>query len=78
MKIYATFMQEVDINPKDVIQKLIDNEIGKQCWTFEREGKYYRGFEGFEKEIEIPKEKYDYINNLTKALKYLIEKGNHQ
>ena len=45
MEIYADFRQNVQVNPKDVIEKLIEKEIGWRNWIFEKDGKFYLGSE---------------------------------
>jgi hypothetical protein len=76
MKIYADFRQMVRVNPKDVIEKLIEKEIGWHNWIFEKDGKFYRGFEqsagchSFDDEEEITQERYDYV----KALQLVLER----
>lgn len=77
MEIYANVKQNVLINPKDVIQKLIDEEIGYDSWTFEKNDKCFKGFEqsagchSYDDEVEITREKYDYIKALQLVLKHL-------
>lgn len=77
MEIYADFRQKVTVNPKDVILKLIENEIGSRGWVFERGGIYYHGFErsagchSFDEEETISQEKYDYVIALQLVLKRL-------
>ena len=78
MKVYATFNQEVHIEPKDVIQELIEREIGDAyCnWIIEKDGRYLHireesvGCHPVELEYEISKDKYEYI----KALKLVLER----
>jgi len=78
MKIYGNLRQEVDVNPKDVIEKLIEKEIGYRNWIFEEVGIYYMGFEqgavrhSFDGKVEITKEKYDYVIALQLVLKRLV------
>lgn len=75
MKIYANFTQEVNVDPIIVISKLIYHEIN-DGWVFEKNGKYYMGFESgggyhsWDDEEEITKEKYDYV----KALELIRDK----
>jgi len=77
MEIYANFRQKVQVNPKDVIEKLIENEIGWRNWIFEKDGKFYRGFEqsagchSFDDEEEITQEQYNYVKALQLVLKRL-------
>lgn len=77
MKVYADFRQEVWIEPKDVIQKLIANEIGRDGWVFKEKNKYYKGYResAGPREIErkelITKEKYEYVQHLRYVLIHL-------
>ena len=79
MKVYATFSQEVHVEPKQVIQKLIQKEIGNEYrnWIVEKEGKYYHvqeesaGCHTVDVENEISKDKYEYIKALQLVLKRL-------
>jgi hypothetical protein len=79
MKVYATFSQEVHIEPKQVIKKLIEKEIGDEYrnWIVEKDGKYYHiheesaGCHSVDVEDEISKEKYDYVKALQLVLKRL-------
>jgi len=81
MEINANFTQKVIINPKDVIEKLIENEIGWRSWIFEKNGKYYKGFEqsagchSFDDEKEITQEKYNYVRALQLVSKWLDDKN---
>jgi hypothetical protein len=77
MEVYANIRQKVQINPKDVINTLIEKEIGWRNWIFEKDGKFYRGFEqsagyhSFDDEEEITEEKYRYVKALQLVLKQL-------
>jgi hypothetical protein len=79
MKVYATFSQEVHIEPKQVIQKLIKKEIGNEYrnWIVEKDGKFYHvheesaGCHSVDVEDEISQEKYDYVKALQLVLKRL-------
>lgn len=77
MEIYANFKQKVQVNPKVVIEKLIEKEIGFGNWVFKKDGKFYRGFEqsagchSFDREEEITQERYDYVRALELVLKRL-------
>lgn len=79
MKIYGNIRREVDIEPKDVINKLIDHEIGSRNWVFQKDGKYYRGYESsagchfFTNEEEINKDQYEYVLALKQVLQYLTK-----
>lgn len=78
MKVYATFSQEVHVEPKQVIQKLIEKEIGNtyRNWIIEKDGRYLHvheesaGCHSVEVEDEISKDKYDYV----KALQLVLER----
>jgi hypothetical protein len=79
MKVYATFSQEVHIEPKQVIKKLIEKEIGNEYhnWIVEKDGKFYHiheesaGCHSVDVDDEISKEKYDYVKALQLVLKRL-------
>ena len=70
MEIHADIRQKVHVNPIEVINKLIEQEIGWRGWVFEKDGKYYRGFEqsagshSYDDEVEINKDLYDYVKAL--------------
>ena len=76
MEIYADIRQKVIVNPVDVLNKLIKNEIG-DGWVFEKDGKYFLGYfesagsHSYESSNEITKDTFDYINSLKIAIKYL-------
>ena len=80
MEVHGEVRTKVHVNPKDVIEKLIDNEIGWRGWVVERDGKYYRGFEqsagahSYDKEVEIDKKEYDYVRALELVSNKLGEK----
>ena len=79
MIIYATFNQKVQIEPKDVIKKLIKQEIGngRYSWIAEKNGKFYHiheesaGCHSVSIEDEISQEKYEYVKALQLVLKRL-------
>lgn len=77
MEIYADFRQRVQVNPKNVIEKLIEKEIGSRNWTFEKDGKFYLGSEqsagchSFDVKDEITEERYRYVEALKLVLKRL-------
>ena len=84
MEIHASISQKVHINPETVIEKLIEEELGgatHRNWVFERDGKYYHGYEGgggshsWDEEELISKEKYDYVRALQVVSKYLENKN---
>jgi len=67
MEVYTSFRLKADVNPIDVIDKLLEKEIGWKGWIFEENGKFYKGWEqsagnhSFDEKEEISKEEYDYI-----------------
>ena len=77
MEVYGKIRQKVEINPIDVINKLIENEIGFHGWIFNDNDKYYQGYEqsaglhSFDEKKEISKEKFDYVLSLQNCLTYL-------
>jgi hypothetical protein len=77
MEVHANITQKVFINPKDVIEKLIEKEVGWRGWIFEKDGKYYKGHEesagchSMDIDEEIPQEEYEYIKALQLVLKNL-------
>lgn len=82
MKVYANIKQEVIVNPLDIIEELRIKELGDwKSWVFEKEGKYYEGFEtgagshSWDDEEEISKEKYDYIRALEIIKTYIKQKN---
>jgi hypothetical protein len=83
MEIYASIIQKVNIDPLSVIKELIEKELGgatHRNWVFEKDGKYYHGYEGggshsWDEEELISKEKYDYIRALEQVSKYLMKNG---
>lgn len=77
MEIYADIRQKVDINPIDVIQRLIYREITDEGVIFEKDGKYYRSVEisrVYSEDVEITKEKYEYVRALELVLETLKQK----
>lgn len=77
MEIYANFRQKVQVNPKDVIEELIEKEIGWRNWVFEKEGKFYlvseqsAGCHSFDVKEEITEDRYRYVEALQLILKRL-------
>jgi hypothetical protein len=80
MEVYAEVRQKVHIEPIQVINGLIEQEIGWRGWVVERDGKYYQGHEvsagshSFDKEDEISKDLYDYVKALELISNRLGEK----
>lgn len=78
MEIYANFRQKVQVNPKDVIEKLIEKQIGWGNWVFEKDGKFYLGYEqsagyrSFDEEDGITEDRYRYVEALQLVLKRLV------
>ena len=68
---------EVVIEPRDVIKKLIENEIGWRSWMLEKDSKYFicteesAGCHSFKIEKETTKEIYDYVISLQLVLNRL-------
>lgn len=82
MEVYGKIYHKVDVDPITVIGKLKELELsGDRDWVFEREGKYYHGYESgggshsWNEETEITKEQYDYIKALELVKKYLEKKN---
>ena len=75
--IYKLIKRKVQVDPKEVIQKLIDSEIGHRGWVKKKEDKYYQvdevsaGQHSFDEEEEITKKKYDYVMALKSVLTHL-------
>ena len=80
MEIHADVRQKVHVNPLDVINGLIEQEIGWRGWVVERDGNYYRGFErsmgshSSDEEVSISKNQYDYVRALELVHKKLTDK----
>ena len=80
MEVSVTLYQKAHVNPIHVVEKLKELELPWRDWVFEREGKFYQGFEqsagshSFDDETEISKEKYEYIKALEVVEKYLKKK----
>ena len=78
MIVFAEITQKVNIAPGDVIQKLIEEELGTDGWIFKEHDKYYRGFErsagchSFSDQKEITLKQYKYIQ----ALQLILERLN--
>ena len=80
MEIYADIRQKVQVNPEDVIKKLIEVEIGWRGWIFEEDGNFYRGFKtgggshSWDDKETITEGKYSYVKALQFVLGALEEK----
>lgn len=80
MEVYANIRQKVHVEPIEVINELIKDELGRNGWIVERDGKYYRGFEksagshSYDSEVEINKEGYEYIKALELIKDNLADK----
>lgn len=80
MIVHGEIRTKVDVDPIQVINGLIEQEIGWRGWVVERDGKYYQGHEvsagshSFDKEEEIGKDFYDYIKALELVSNKLGEK----
>lgn len=73
MKVKATISQQVEIDPKEVVQKLLEKELPLGSYIDEMGEKIYKYSDGFNNEepTEITKEKHDYIKALELVLKNL-------
>ena len=77
MKVYANFSQEVDVDPLRVIEHLKEKVCGWREWVFEKDGKYYRGWEqsagchSINREEEIREEEYEYYKALETVEHFL-------
>ena len=80
MELYVDIKQKVEVDPKKVIEKLIEKEIGCDNWVFGKDGKYYIGFvqsagsHSFDDKEEISRETYNYVRSLEFVLKRLKNK----
>lgn len=82
MKVSGNFQQEVEIDPKEVIQKLMEKEIGVDSWVKEeRSGDryyYYKyqdlGSHRGKKVEKISRETFLYIQSLCFVLDFLNKK----
>ena len=63
MKLYANITQEVYVNPIDVIDKLITNEIGDGYHLSNENNEYFICHER-SVNVKISKEVFDYVNAL--------------
>jgi hypothetical protein len=71
MEVKGVAILSVTVNPIDVLEKLLSNDLSRESWISENDGKYYINTDyhrttGTE---EITKKQYDYI----KSLQYVIE-----
>lgn len=78
MEINGSINTKVEIDPIDVLSKLIEKEQSYwRSYVFEKDGKYYEGYEvslgnhSMDKMDEITKDKYEYIRGLQNAIEYL-------
>ena len=71
MIVYGTTRQKVEVNPLEVLNELLHKELPFRDWVFEKEGKFYHGWEDhrMEDEKEITKQQYEYIKLLQKVIK---------
>lgn len=80
MEVHANIRCKVDVDPKDVIEKLIIEEICPRSWVFKEDDKYYIGYEesagihSIECKRETTQETYDYVIALNFILKQLEKK----
>ena len=75
MIITANFYQKITIDPKDIIEKLLENEVGVSDYKLEKiDGKYIKTIFNSNRAdqfYEITEENYEYINALKTVLKNL-------
>lgn len=78
MKVYGNTKTMVDIDPVEVIDGLLKSAAEDIGWVFERDGKYFESVTAYmgnnhprEEDVEISKEKHDYIVSLHTILRYL-------
>lgn len=73
IKVYAQFSQEAYVDPKDVIKKLIEEEVGHGGWVAKIHDKYYRVWEEHHDDFqkEITQEQYEYVSALNLVLERL-------
>ena len=77
MEVHATLRTKVQVDPIDVLINLKERVIGRNGWVFQKDGKYYRGFEtgggthSWDSEVEIEKEEHDYVVNLQNIIEYV-------
>lgn len=75
MKIYAKLIQEVYIEPKDFIEKLLRDEL-QGGYVKETDGQYFEvseigaGCHSYETANKITRMRYDYIRSLENILTY--------
>lgn len=77
MKVVGTITTDVSVDPIDVIEKLIYQEIGdvRNNWVVEIDSKFYlkQDRDREIEECEISKSRYDYVKSLQNVLKYIKE-----
>lgn len=67
--------QKGSVNPLEVIEKLIDHEVGWRHTVYEQEGRHFRCFEGeLATAEEISQEQYSYVQHLYSVRDYLLKK----
>ena len=77
MEVYADIRTKAQVDPIEVLKNLKERVVGHNGWVFEKDGKYYRGFEtgggthSWDSEEEITKEEHDYVVNLDFIIKYV-------
>lgn len=82
MKISGTKHVSINIEPLEVINKLIEDTVPHRDWfyeyTYKKKTKYYHMTEGYHNSEhivrEITKDEYEYLENLKKCKKYLESK----
>ncbi|MFW6247479.1 MAG: hypothetical protein ACOC22_04905 [bacterium] len=82
MLISGTIVEKVNVDPKDVIDNLLKEELDYNKWIKKKDNKYYicfnqsAGCHSFEEEVEITQERYEYIEALEIVKKNLEENEN--
>ena len=77
MEVHGKIRTKVEVDPIEVLENLRQRVVGRNGWVFQKDGKYYRGFEtgggthSWDDEVEIDKEEHDYVVNLDFIIKYV-------
>ena len=70
MKIHGKLIQEVTVDPLDVIQKLIDTVVGHSGWMIVEDNKFYKcwevsaGSHSIDMKEEVSKDQFEYYSAL--------------
>ena len=81
VEVYGSFTKKVSVNPISVLEELKTKELkDSRSWVFEKDGKYYRGFEvgggthSWDDSEEITKEKYELVKAIDLWVDHLKKK----